>query len=189
MCEKAGEKIMKVLIGCERSDVVRSAFERRGHDAWSCDILPSLVANSKHIQADLLDVAFYGEWDMMIAHPPCQFLSYAGARWDSPERRDKQQNALMFFDILLHAPIERIALENPRGLPLKLIRAADDVIEPYEFGHHVSKRTYLWLKNLPPLMKTLIDLEFTRGWTQAQHGFARSITFAGIAEAMAAQYV
>jgi len=180
---------MKVLIGCEVSDVARKAFELRGHDAWSCDLNPSLVGNSKHIRADLLDVAYAGGWDLMLAHPPCTFLSYAGARWDSPARRDEQQKALMFFQALLYAPIERIALENPRGLPLKFIRAADDIVEPYEFGHHVSKRTYLWLKNLPPLMKTLIDLEFTRGWTVSQHGFARSITFSGIAAAMATQYV
>ncbi len=185
MCKKP----LKVLVGCERSGVLRRAFELRGQDAWSCDILPALDGSSKHIQADLLDVAFDGSWDLMVAHPPCTFLSYAGARWDSPARRDKQQIALMFFAALLHAPIEKIALENPRGLPLKLIRAADDIIEPYEFGHHVSKRTYLWLKNLPPLMRTLIDLEFSRGWTQSQHGFSRSITFEGIAAAMANQYV
>jgi hypothetical protein len=180
---------IRVLIGCERSGIVRKAFELRGCDAWSCDILPALGGSSKHIQGDLLDVAFTGEWDLMVAHPPCTFLSYAGARWDSPARRDEQQKALMFFKILLCAPIEKIALENPRGLALKYIRAADDIIEPYEFGHHVSKRTYLWLKNLPPLMKTHIDLEYSKGWTQARHGFARSITFQGIADAMAAQYV
>lgn len=183
------KKALRVLVGCERSGIVQRAFESRGCDAWSCDIEPALNRSSKHIQADLLDVAFDGSWDLMVAHPPCTFLSYAGARWDSPERRDKQQIALMFFQALLYAPIERIALENPRGLPLRLIRAADDVVEPYEFGHSVSKRTYLWLKNLPPLMRTLIDLEYTKGWTTSQHGFARSITFPGIAAAMAAQYV
>ncbi len=94
----------------------------------------------------------------------------------------------MFFACLLYAPIERIALENPRGLPSKLIRKPDDVIEPYEFGHHVSKRTYLWLKNLPPLMRTHIDLDYAKGWTVSKHGFSRSITFAGIADAMAQQW-
>ncbi|HZZ99082.1 MAG TPA: DNA cytosine methyltransferase, partial [Candidatus Saccharimonadia bacterium] len=125
----------------------------------------------------------------MIAHPPCTYLSYAGARWNGVTgRKDEQQKAILFFYLLLNAPIEKIALENPRGLPSKLIRKPDDIIEPYEFGHHVSKRTYLWLKNLPPLMKTLIDMDYLKGWTEAQHGFSRSITFSGIAAAMAAQW-
>jgi site-specific DNA-cytosine methylase len=180
---------MKILIGCERSGVVRRAFEQRGHDAWSCDIEPCIDGSLKHIQGDLLDVCCTGEWDMMIAHPPCTYLSYAGARWDKVAgRKDEQQKAIFFFYLLLHAPIEKIALENPRGLVAKLIRRPDDVIQPYEFGHHVSKRTYLWLKNLPPLMRTYIDLEYEKGWTKKQHGFARSITFSGIAEAMAAQW-
>lgn len=175
-------------MGCECSGVVRNAFELRGWDAWSCDILPALDGG-KHIQGDLLDVIEQGGWDMLIAHPPCTYLSYAGARWNyRTGRTDEQQKAILFFYLLLHCPIDRIALENPRGLAAKLIRKPDDIIEPYEFGHHVSKRTYLWLKNLPPLMKTHIDLEFARGWTEDRHGFSRSITFSGIAEAMAAQW-
>jgi len=180
---------MRVLVGCERSGVVRRAFQLQGHDAWSCDVVSAIDGSSKHIQADLLDVAYAGGWDMMIAHPPCTYLSYAGARWNKVVgRKDHQQNALLFFYLLLQAPIDKIALENPRGLAIQKIRKPDDIIEPYEFGHHVSKRTYLWLKNLPPLMRTQIDLEFDRGWTTKQHGFARSITFEGIASAMAAQW-
>jgi len=181
---------MRVLIGCERSGVVRRAFELRGCDAWSCDVEPALDGSSMHIQADLLDVAYSGEWDLMVAHPPCTYLSYAGARWNKQTgRTDEQQKAVLFAYLLMKAPIDRIAIENPRGLLAKLIRKPDDIIEPYEFGHHVSKRTYLWLKNLPPLMRTLIDLEYSRGWTENQHGFSRSITFEGIAQAMASQWV
>lgn len=180
---------MNVLIGCECSGVGQKAWAAQGHNAWSCDLNPAVGGYKNHIQGDLLDVCFDGRWDLMIAHPPCTYLSYAGARWNNqPKRRDEQQKALMFFQILMHAPIDKIAIENPRGLPLKIIRAADDIIEPYEFGHHVSKRTYLWLKNLPPLMKTLIDLEYSKNWTTANHGFSRSITFSGIAEAMARQW-
>jgi len=179
---------MNVLIGCERSGVVRDAFTRHGHNAWSCDLMPTL-SPGQHITADIAEVAMWDYWDLMIAHPPCQYVSYAGARWwKRPGWNDEQQKALTLFAILLNAPAARIALENPRGLPLKLIRAADDVIEPYEFGHHVSKRTYLWLKNLPPLMKTHIDLDYSLGWTGGNKGFARSITFSGIAEAMASQW-
>jgi hypothetical protein len=180
---------MRVLVGCERSGVVRKAFEQRGHDAWSCDLLPSLDGSSKHIIGDLLDVSRAGGWDMMIAHPPCQYLSYAGARWKSAFRRDEQQKALMFFALILTAPIAKIAVENPRGLAIKYIRKPDDIIEPYEFGHDVSKRTYLWLVGLPPLMRTLVNPDFKRGWVNSHRGFARSITFEGIAAAMAEQYV
>ncbi len=180
---------MKILIGCERSGIARNAFQLRGHEVWSCDIMPALDDQRWHIQADLLDVAWTGYFDMMIAHPPCTYLSYAGARWNNNlGRKDEQQKAILFFYLLLQVPIEKIALENPRGLAAKLIRRPDDIIEPYEFGHHVSKRTYLWLKNLPPLMRTLIDLEYSKGWTEKQHGFSRSITFSGIADAMAAQW-
>lgn len=179
---------MNVLIGCEKSGVVRDAFQRLGHNAWSCDLDPSM-SGGKHIQADIVDAARWGTWDMLICHPPCTHVAYVSAIWwKRPGWRDEQQKALNLFYILLHLPIERICVENPRGLPLKLIRAADDVVEPYEFGHHVSKRTYLWLKNLPPLMKTCIDPEFTRGWTESQRGFNRSVTFSGIAEAMAFQW-
>lgn len=180
---------MKVLIGCERSGIVRRAFELRGHDAWSCDVFPAMDGNSKHIQRDLLDVAREDGWDLMIAHPPCTYLSYAGSRWNNqPGRKDHQTNAILFFYLLLKMPIPQICLENPRGLAIKLIRPPDDILEPYEFGHHVSKRTYLWLENLPPLMRTHVDLEYEKGWTEKQHGFSRSITFPGIAQAMAAQW-
>lgn len=179
---------MRILVGCEQTGIVQKAFELRGHDVWTCDLEPSRVNHPKHIQDDLIDVSRAGGWDMMIAHPPCTYLSYAGSRWNSPERNEQQQKALLFFYLLLHAPIEKIALENPRGLASKLVRKPDDIIEPYEFGHHVSKRTYLWLKNLPPLMKTCIDLDYMKGWTLSQHGFARSITFSGIAAAMASQW-
>lgn len=178
---------MKILIACERSGIVRDAFNRAGHEAWSCDLRPHMWGG-RHLRFDVTEMLHLG-WDMMIAHPPCQYMSYAGARWwKTPGWRDEQQKALNLFYILLNAPIEKIAIENPRGLPSRYIRKPDDCVQPYEFGHHVSKRTYLWLKNLPPLMKTLIDLEHDGDETTRRHGFSRSITYSGIAEAMAAQW-
>lgn len=183
----AGE--MKILVGCERSGVVRRALAARGHQVWSCDLAPAIDGSSMHIQADVADVAYSGGWDMMIAHPPCTYTSYSGARWWTREGwRDEQQKALLLFAVLLAAPIDKIALENPRGLAMRLIRWPDDVIQPFEFGDRASKRTYLWLKNLPPLMKTLINLDYVNNWTTTQHGFSRSITFPGIADAMARQW-
>ena len=180
---------MKILIGCERSGVMRRAFEAKGHDATSCDLEPSLDGG-KHIVADVVDLAYSGEYDMMIAHPPCRYLSYAGARWwKRPLWKDEQQKALLLFAVLLAAPINQICIENPRGLPGRLIRKPDDVIEPYEFGEPYKKRTYLWLKNLPPLIKTHTLTHYEVNWTERVNGFQRAVTFAGIAAAMAAQYV
>jgi len=180
---------MKILIACERSGVVRQAFRDRGHDAWSCDIEGALDGSDYHIVGDAIDISRDRSWELMVAHPPCTKITYAGAvHWKKPRWIDQQQTALTFFYLMLHAPIERIAVENPRGLPSRYIRKPDDVIQPYEFGHAVSKRTYLWLKNLPPLMKTFINPEYEKDWTSKQHGFKRSITFAGIAAAMAAQW-
>lgn len=179
---------MKVLIGCERSGIVREAFAAKGHDVWSVDMVPSELPG-QHIISDVVEVAYSNDWDMLIAHPPCQYVSYAGARWWRRKGwADEQQKSLYLFQLLLRAPIERICVENPRGLPSKLIRKPDDVIQPYEFGHNVSKRTYLWLKNLPPLMKELLNPNFEKGWVKNSNGFNRSRTFSGIAAAMANQW-
>jgi len=182
---------MKILIGCECSGIIRNAFQLRGHDAWSCDLKPTEMPG-QHLQIDLAAVLTWGCWDMAILHPPCTYLSYAGARWwRQPGMAEKQMEALRFFAMCLDAPIERIAVENPRGLPSKLIRKPDDIIEPYEFGDHAKKRTYLWLKNLPPLMKTYVQLDYQVNWTEAQtrdRAAARSRTFQGIADAMASQW-
>ena len=141
---------MKILIACEFSGTVRDAFSSKGHDAWSCDLLPT-EKSGQHIQGDVLEVIKQG-WDMMIAHPPCTYLSYAGTRcWNDLGRLQKRLEALNFFAMLWEAPIERICIENPMGCASPTIAKYTQVIQPYYFGDPESKRTCLWLKNLPPL--------------------------------------
>jgi len=182
---------MNVLVGCECSGIVREAFKLRGHNAWSCDLKSSELPG-QHIMLDLAEVLTWDYWDMAILHPPCTYLSYAGARWWKRDGvAEKQKQALAFFSMCLNANIPKIAVENPRGIPAKLIRKPDDVIEPYEFGEPFKKRTYLWLKNLPPLMKTYVQSEYEINWTEhvnKDRAAARSRTFSGIAHAMAMQW-
>jgi len=179
---------------------VRDAFKALGHDAWSCDILPTEVAGN-HIQGDALEVMTWG-WDLMIAHPPCTYLSNAGARHLypkgqlNPDRLAKGLSAKELFMGLLNAPIEKICVENP--IPSKVFNLPQygQVIQPWEYGHPFSKKTCLWLKNLPPLMPTDIVGKtestkvpgnwFNKGGKQRQ--INRSVTFQGIADAMAAQW-
>lgn len=159
---------MRVLIACEYSGNTRRAFEMFGHDAWSCDLLPAEDGSDKHIQGDVRGVLADG-WDLMIAHPDCTYLTNS-AEWaygDGPyhqkvkpetlvgaARRAARERALAFVKILLDAPIPSIGLENPVGAISSRIRPADQYIQPYEFGHDASKKTGLWLKNLPPLKPT-----------------------------------
>jgi hypothetical protein len=141
---------MRVLIACEHSGTIRDAFSELGHDAWSCDLLPTLSPGN-HIQGDVLNV-LSDDWDMMVAHPPCTYLSYAGmAHWHKPGRAEAREAAMTFFMQLINAPIPFICVENPRGLPCQRYRKPDQVIHPYMFGDPQLKRTCLWLKNLPPL--------------------------------------
>lgn len=182
---------MRVLVACEFSGVVREAFRARGHDAWSCDILPTLQPG-QHYQCDVREVVDLG-WDLMIAHPPCQYMSWAGQRWwNMPGRAEKRADAFGFFMEMVNAPIERIAVENPRGYPLVAYRPPDDLIHPYEFGADHTKATCLWLKNLPPLMRTMVCSNPVPNWARnkkgAHTGKARSVTWQGIADAMAAQW-
>lgn len=181
---------MRILIACEYSGTVRDAFIARGHDAWSCDILPTQRLGP-HIINDVRNVLDW-EWDMMIAFPPCTYLSRAGARyWKIPERQAKAELALDFFRLLLEAPIDRIAVENPIGMTWKHIRTPDQIIQPFHFGDPVTKATCLWLKNLPPLMATLICIDPFVNWVtfgSHKHGHERSRTFQGIADAMATQW-
>ena len=181
---------MKVLVACEYSGIVRDAFTARGHDAWSADLLPT-ESPGNHYQGDVRDILNFG-WDLMVAHPPCQYVSYAGNRWlKQPGRMEKMQEALDFFRELLNAPVPMIAIENPRGYTWKYIRKPDQVFHPYHFGHPMTKATCLWLKELPPLMYTLIHPDPFVNWTKykgSHNSKARAKTFTGVASAMATQW-
>lgn len=145
----SGEK-MKVLVACEFSGIVREAFRVKGHDAWSCDLLPT-EREGQHIQGDVLEILNDG-WDLMIAHPPCTYLSYAGiAHWNKEGRAEKRAEAMKFFMSLINASIPQICVENPKGEPMVVYRPPDQIIQPYYFGDKEMKTTCLWLKNLPCL--------------------------------------
>ena len=182
-------RLMRVLIACEFSGLVRDAFIARGHDAVSCDLLPS-ERPGPHYQGDVADLLGPG-WDLMIAHPPCTHLAVSGARWFK-EKQAEQAEALRFVRALLDAPIPRIALENPVSIISSRIRKPDQIIQPWMFGHGETKATCLWLKNLPPLTPTNI----VEGRTPRVHHASpgpnrwkeRSRTLQGIADAMAEQW-
>jgi hypothetical protein len=189
---------MKILIACEYSGIVRDAFTRKGHDAMSCDILPT-ESEGKHYQGDIFDV-LYDDWDMMIAHPPCTHLSVSGARWFTEGEKPMylREEALDFVKKLMEAPIEKIAIENPVSVISSHIRKSDQMINPYQFGHKEQKRTCLWLKNLPKLketnnvkeemMKLPIAVRTRIHWLGSGKGKERSKFYKGIAEAMAEQW-
>lgn len=182
---------MKVLIACEYSGEVREALRARGHDALSCDLLPT-DAPGPHYQGPVEDVLGDG-WDMMIAFPPCTHLAVSGARWFKEKRADgRQQAALAFVRMLMDAPIDRIAIENPVSIISSHIRKPDQTIQPWQFGHGETKRTCLWLKNLPKLEPTdIVEGREQRIWRMppsADRWKERSKTFQGIANAMAEQW-
>ena len=181
---------MRVLVACEFSGVVREAFRRRGHDAWSCDLLPAEDASPYHIQGDVLTVLNEG-WDLMIAHPPCTHLAVSGARWFK-DKQTEQADALAFVRALLNAPIQRIALENPVSIISSRIRKPDQIVQPWMFGHGETKATCLWLKNLPRLTPTqVVSGREGRVWREPpgpDRWKRRSMTFQGLADAMADQW-
>jgi hypothetical protein len=199
---------MKVLVACEFSGIVRDAFAARGHDVWSCDLLPT-ERPGNHIQGDVLEVLNDG-WDLMIGHPPCTYLSYVGNRhWDNPGRARKRLEGLSFFLEMWDAPIEKICLENPMGVIDRVITKHHQIIQPYYFGDSQMKTTCLWLKNLPKLFHAPTPTLFspathapkpepvyflkTNGkaihWTEAVKGGKKRSTFwPGIANAMATQW-
>ena len=142
---------MRVLVACEFSGIVRDAFARQGHSAMSCDFLPS-EAPGEHYVGDVRDVLSDG-WDLMVAHPPCTHLAVSGARWFK-DKKEEQAEALAFVRVLLDAPIERIALENPVSIISSRIRKPDQIIQPWMFGHDEAKKTCLWLQGLPLLRAT-----------------------------------
>lgn len=193
-----------VLIACEFSGIVRDAFIEEGCNAVSCDLLPS-ERDGPHYQEDVLAIMMLG-WDLMIAHPPCTYLAVSGLHWNKkiPGRQEKTEAALSFVDKLLKAPIPHIALENPVGCISTRIRKPDQYIQPYEFGEDASKKTGLWLKNLPKLVPTEIvppkkinDKELWGNQTPSGQNKLgpsedrwkdRSRTYEGIARAMAQQW-
>ncbi len=195
---------LRVLVACEYSGAVRDAFRALGHFALSCDLLPSDVPGP-HYQGDVSDVLGAG-WDMMIAHPPCTYLSVSGMHRTRRGLRDPQltEDALSFVRLLMDAPIPRIAVENPISIISSRIRKPDQIVQPWQYGHDASKATCLWLKGLPSLTPTrLVEPRIVDGrkrWgNQTDSGQnrlspsvdrwkIRSATFSGIAQAMAEQW-
>jgi len=201
---------MRVLIACEFSGIVRDAFKNKGHEAWSCDLLPT-EKEGKHIEGNVLEILDDG-WDLMIGHPPCTFISYAGTQvWNKPGRVFDRLEALQFFAKLWEAPIGKICLENPRSCASPVVAKYSQEIQPYYFGDEDMKTTWLWLKNLPLLkhnqVATLFEPQthcekpkpysidnsmkghkryFTDG--KKSNPYERAKTFQGIANAMADQW-
>ena len=189
---------MKVLVACEFSGIVRDAFIARGHDAMSCDLLPT-EKPGPHYQGDVFDIINDG-WDMMIAHPPCTHLAVSGARWFA-EKKMEQETALDFVRKLLASPPPKIALENPISIISSRIRKPDQVIQPWMFGHGETKATCLWLKGLPKLCPTHMKNDLFASPEPKEREARihklppgpdrwkeRSRTFTGIAQAMADQW-
>jgi hypothetical protein len=203
---------MRVLVACEFSGAVRDAFIGGGHDAMSCDLLPNETPGP-HYQGSVMDILNDG-WDLMIAHPPCTYLTLTGNKWFKPEyaerfptRHKDREDAVEFFMALANAPIPRIAIENPIGIMSSRYRKPNQIIQPWEYGHETTKATCLWLKGLPNLVPTNIvskgEVVISKSGNRMSRWYyetskitlkgglrakARSVTFQGIAEAMANQW-
>ncbi len=187
---------MKVLIACEFSGITRDAFRAKGHDAWSCDLLPCEGSDKYHLQGTILNWLTYEarhswQWGLMIAFPPCTHLAVSGARWFKDKVKD-QTEALFFIKTLMDADIPKIAIENPIGIISTHIRKPDQIIQPWMFGHGETKATCLWLKNLPLLKPTnVVDGRVARVHQEPpspDRWKNRSRTLVGIAKAMAEQW-
>jgi hypothetical protein len=195
---------MRVLIACEYSGVVRDAFIAKGHDAISCDLLPT-DKEGPHYQGNVFDLDL-SQFDLMIAHPPCTYLSVSGMHWTTRGLRDAKltEDALDFVMKLMSAPVAKIAIENPVSVISSRIRKPDQIIQPWQFGHNASKKTCLWLKGLPLLKPTdIVKARIVNGrkrWGNQTDGGQnklppskdrwkiRSTTYDGIAKAMSAQW-
>ena len=181
---------LRILVACEYSGRVREAFRKLGHDAWSCDLLPSDDNSPYHVQGDVRK-HLNDDWDIMIAHPPCTHLAVSGARWFK-DKQVEQAEALEFVKKLLDAPIPKIALENPISIISSKIRKPNQIIQPWQFGHGETKATCLWLKNLPELQPTdIVSGRENKVWRMPpskERWKLRSITYQGIANAMANQW-
>ena len=203
---------MRVLVGCERSGIVRDAFLKRGHDAWSCDLMPSDSLNNQHFQDDIRKVLAQTShhWDLLVAFPPCTHLCISGARWFK-DKQKLQDEALLFIHFLMSAPINKICIENPVGIISTKIKKPSQIIQPWQFGHEETKKTCLWLKNLPRLIPTKImgaepqrtliptienarrDGNLTASGQNKlgpsdNRAYLRAKTYSGIAQAMAEQW-
>jgi len=186
---------MRIIVGCEESGAVRRAFRERGHDAWSCDLLPAEDDSAYHIQGDVLEVINDG-WDLGIFHPPCTRLCNSGVRWLAPRNLwGAMREGAEFFNLLLNANIPKIAVENPimHKYAVEIIgQRQTQVIQPWQFGHGETKATCLWLKNLPLLKPTNIvdgrEQRISRMPPSKDRAKLRSKTYRGIAEAMAEQW-
>jgi len=206
MNESKRDQSLRVLVACEFSGTVRDAFRALGHEAMSCDLLPSETPGP-HYQGDVRDLLTPGRWDLMIAHPPCTHLAVSGARWwhdgwigkgdnrrwySGADKRREQSMALDFVRLLLAAPVPHIALENPVSIISSRIRKPDQIIQPFEYGEPFRKTTCLWLKDLPLLTSTQILSERKQQcWLEPpgpDRWKRRSRTYAGIARAMARQW-
>lgn len=194
----------RILVACEYSGTVRDAFAAKGWEAWSCDLLPSDKPGN-HYQGDVRDI-LNQHWDLMVAHPPCTYLSVSGMHWTARGLRDPQltEDALAFVRLLMDAPIRRIAIENPVSVISSRIRKPDQTIQPWQYGHDASKATCLWLKDLPALKPTaIVEPRIVNGkkrWANQTDGGQnklppskdrwkiRSATYQGIADAMADQW-
>lgn len=185
---------MRVLVACEYSGVVRAAFAALGHEAWSCDLLPSDDPdNHNHYQGDVRDLLVPGVWDLLVGFPPCTHLAVSGAKHFEAKRKDgRQQQAIDFFMLLVNAPVPRIAIENPVGIMSTVYRKPDQIIQPWQFGHGECKATCLWLKNLAPLTPTdIVPGREQRVWRlppTPDRAKIRSRTYDGVAAAMADQW-
>lgn len=187
---EGGIKQMRILVGCEFSQVVTTAFREKGHEAYSCDVLPTEGKSEWHIQCDVNEILNDG-WDIAIFHPPCTHLAVSGARWFK-NKAEEQKEALSFVRELMNAPIQKTCIENPVSIISSQIRKPDQIIQPWQFGHGETKTTCLWLKGLPKLEPTnIVDGRESRihkmppsknRWKE------RSRTYSGIAQAMAEQW-
>lgn len=199
---------MNILIACEYSGVVREAFKARGHNAWSCDLEPSAI-EGQHYRGDLMGF-IDRDWDMIIAHPPCTYLTVTGNKWHKPEYKERFPNrdedrrkAVEFFMAIAASPCPKLVIENSVGIMSTLYRKPDQIIQPYQFGHPHSKRTCLWLRGVPKLVPTnIVEPEYVvyKGKRYSKHHnlskfktpkermLMRSKTFQGIADAMAEQW-
>jgi hypothetical protein len=203
---------MRVLVGCETSGVVRDAFRALGHDAWSCDLEPSDTGSPFHIQGDVRDIMHDFDWDLGIFHPPCQYLSSSGLHWNNRGRGwQNTKEAAMLFLACYESTIPMVCVENPVGHMNTAFRKPDQYVQPYEFGDDASKKTALWLRGLPPLVKdqskrvngrlvTMPNGKLVERWSNqtdsgqnklgpsADRAKIRSKTYNGIAQQMALQW-